>query len=160
MSPNIVLRNVHDDDLPTFFTYQQEEVALQMAAFTPPNPSDHEAFLGHWQKIRSHDGVTIQTILYNGEVAGHIFCHNWFGDPEVGYWIGQTMWGKGIATAALTQFLRQISTRPLFARVAQDNIGSLRVLQKCGFSITGEESAYAEARKAEILEYILTLSDE
>ena len=159
MLPDIELRSVQDGDLPHFFAYQQEEVALQMAAFTPPNPSDHDAFTAHWQKIRSHDGVTIKTILYKGAVAGHIFCHNWFGEPEVGYWIGQAMWGKGIATAALTHFLEKIETRPLFARVAQDNVGSLRVLQKCGFVITGEGSGFAEARGAEIPEHLLTLAE-
>lgn len=47
--------------------------------------------------------------------------------------------------------------RPLYARVASDNLGSLRVLQKAGFSIVGTEIAYAPARGAEIEETLMRL---
>jgi RimJ/RimL family protein N-acetyltransferase len=159
MSLTIELRDVQDADLPIFFAQQQEPAALQMAAFTAKEPGSHEAFFAHWAKIRADAGVTIQTILYQGKVAGSVLCHNWFGEPEISYWLGEAFWGKGIATAALHQFLSQYPTRPLFARVAQDNIGSLRVLQKCGFVITGEDKGFAQARGMEIPEYILTLPD-
>lgn len=42
-------------------------------------------------------------------------------------------------------------------RTAKDNLASLRVLQKCGFVITGEDQGFANARGAEIEEYVLTL---
>lgn len=42
-------------------------------------------------------------------------------------------------------------------RDVQDNIGSICVLQKCGFTITGEDKGFANGRNAEIEEYILTL---
>lgn len=157
---SVLLRDVIDSDLPHFFAHQQEPTAVQMAAFTAKDPGDHDAFLAHWHKIRADAGVTIQTILFDGDVAGHLSCHNWFGEPEVSYWIGQSFWGKGVATAALHQFLNQIETRPLYARVVQDNTGSLRVLQKCGFVITGEDRGFAHGRGAEVAEYLLTLQDE
>ena len=159
MNPNIQLRDVADTDLPIFFAQQQEPAGIQMAAFTAKDPSDREAFDNHWAKIRADAGITMQTILYEGDVAGSIGCHSWFGDPEITYWVGEKFWGKGIATAAVQQFLSQLPTRPLFARVAQDNIGSLRVLQKCGFVITGEDRGFAHGRGQEITEYLLTLSD-
>ncbi len=154
------LRGLQDDDLPIFFTQQQEPDAIQMAAFTAKDPSDEAAFHAHWAKIRADETITLQTILHDGEVAGHIACHRWFGEPEVTYWLGQAFWGKGVATAALTQFLNQLTTRPLLARVAQDNVGSLRVLQKCGFVITGEDKGFAHGRNAEVAEYILTLPND
>ena len=157
MTSDIQLRDVQDSDLPIFFAHQQETAAVQMAAFTAKDPDDQAAFMAHWAKIRADEGVTIQTILFRGEVAGHLLCHNWFGEPEISYWLGQTVWGKGIATAALRQFLSQFATRPLFARVAQDNAASLRVLQKCGFSITGQDQGFANARGKEIPEHLLTL---
>ena len=46
---------------------------------------------------------------------------------------------------------------PLYARAASDNLGSLRVLQKAGFTIIGTEISYAVARDAEIEETILRL---
>lgn len=159
MTPHIQLRDVQDTDLPIFFAHQQETAAVHMAAFTAKNPDDRAAFSAHWAKIRADDGVTIQIILFQSEVAGHVLCHNWFGEPEISYWLGQAMWGKGIATAALRQFIHQVKIRPLFARSAQDNAASLRVLQKCGFVISGQDKGFANARGEEIPEYILILHD-
>ena len=71
------------------------------------------------------------------------------------YWLGREFWGKGIATWALTEFLVFEQCRPIYARVAKDNLASLRVLQKCGFVITGEDKGFANARGQETEEYIL-----
>jgi RimJ/RimL family protein N-acetyltransferase len=61
------------------------------------------------------------------------------GEQEVGYWLGQEYWGKGIASRALALFLDQVTTRPLYAHVAKHNTGSYRVLEKCGFKIFRED---------------------
>ena len=160
MTVDVQLRDVVDADLPIFFAYQQEPTAVHMAAFTAKDPSDRAAFMTHWAKIRADHNITIQTILVQGEVAGSVLCYGPLGETEVSYWLGQAFWGKGIATAALQQFLGLVTERPLFARTAQDNIGSLRVLQKCGFVITGQDRGFAQARGTEIAEFILTLPDE
>ena len=148
----IHLRDVQDSDLPIFFEHQQNETAVQMAAFTAKDPTNHDAFNTHWRKIRADDTVTIQTILVDEQVAGHLAQFVMFGDPEITYWLGEEFWGKGIATQALTQFLAMIAIRPLYARAAQDNIGSIRVLQKCGFTITGEDKGFANGCNTEIEE--------
>lgn len=80
------------------------------------------------------------------------------GHREVSDWLGRDYWGRGIATAALRTFLEDELTRPLHARAAKDNIGSLHVLQKCGFMIVGEDHGFANARSEEIEEYLLELS--
>jgi RimJ/RimL family protein N-acetyltransferase len=73
-------------------------------------------------------------------VAGNIVTFEQDGEREVGYWIGREYWGKGIATEALSQFLDHIEVhRPLYAVVAKHNVGSIRVLKKCGFTTVGEE---------------------
>lgn len=159
MNPKVQLREMIDADLPIFFAHQQEPAGIQMAAFTAKDPSDQDAFHTHWTKIRADAGITLRTILADGKVAGSISCHSWFGEPEVSYWLGESFWGQGIATAALMQFLQTVTTRPLHARVAQDNAGSLRVLQKCGFVIAGEDSGFAHGRGEETKEYLLQLSD-
>jgi RimJ/RimL family protein N-acetyltransferase len=48
-----------------------------------------------------------------------------------------------VETAALTAFLRDIPLQPLRAHVARSNSGSLRVLERCGFSIVGEDRVRA-----------------
>ena len=158
MSDDIQLRDVVDDDLPIFFEQQLDPDANHMAAFTSRDPTDHDAFLAHWARIRADETTTNQTILVNGAVAGNIACFSDFGEPEVGYWLGREFWGRGIATQALAAFLRKVQVRPIHAHAAKDNVASLRVLQKCGFTITGEDKGYSHARAREVEEYILTLA--
>ncbi len=153
----VTLRDIIPSDLAVFFVQQQDPEANYMAAFTSRDPSDRQAFDLHWIKIMSDDTTINKTILYNGEIAGSIAKFIMFGQPEIGYWIGKEFWGKGIATQALKAFLEVVAIRPLYAAAANDNLGSLRVLQKCGFVITGYGQAFAEARGAEIEEAYLEL---
>jgi RimJ/RimL family protein N-acetyltransferase len=53
--------------------------------------------------------------------------------------------------------LEVVRIRPLYARAASDNAGSLRVLEKTGFRIIDTEVSFAPARGAEIEETILRL---
>jgi L-amino acid N-acyltransferase YncA len=46
----------------------------------------------------------------------------------------------------------------LYARAAGDNLGSLKVLRRTGFTSIGTEISYANARKADIEETILRLA--
>jgi RimJ/RimL family protein N-acetyltransferase len=155
---HVQLRDVIASDLPIFFKQQLDPTANYMAAFTAKDPTDREAFRAHWAKILADEGITMRTILFEGEVAGYVSTHGWFGEPEVTYWLGKAYWGRGLATQALATFLRVQEVRPLLARAAKDNLASIRVLQKCGFVLTGETTGFANARGEEIEEVILTLT--
>jgi RimJ/RimL family protein N-acetyltransferase len=156
-TPALALRDVTEADLPTFFEHQQDEGAVSMIAFAVKDPADRAAFQERWAKILGDPAIIKKTILVDGRVAGHIMCFEHFGLPEVGYWLGRDYWGQGLATRALSAFLTQLKRRPLYARVAKDNLASLRVLEKCGFQITGEDKAFANARGAVVEEFILSL---
>ena len=97
-----------------------------MAAFPA---RDHDAFTAHWAKTLADETNITRSVLLNGEVAGNL--GSWLADDgrEVGYWLGREFWGKGVATAALAAFLREIDERPLLAHVASHNVGSIRVLR-------------------------------
>ena len=153
----VLLREVTERDLAIFFEHQRDATANRMAAFTAEDPADRDAFTAHWAKILADDTVTIKTILLDGQVAGHIAQFVRFGEPEVTYWIGREYWGRGVATEALSVFLDDLTTRPLYARAAKDNVASIRVLQKCGFTISGQDKGFANARGEEIEEAILIL---
>jgi len=153
----IQLRDVLASDLGIFFEQQLDSEANWMAAFTRKDPADKESFMAHWKRILDDDSIFIKTILFGGEVAGSVLSFVQFGEREVSYWIGKEYWGKGIATLALSEFLSIIEERPLHARAAKDNIGSLCVLEKCGFKIVGEDKGFANARGEETEEYILKL---
>ena len=155
---NLSLRDVVDADLPLFFDFQRDPDANHMAAFIARDPTDREAFTTHWNKILVEPTCIIRTIVCDGQVVGSVSSYEESGKPEVTYWIGRAHWGKGIATRALTAFLEQVNaTRPIYARVAKDNLGSRRVLEKCGFRVIGETKGFANARGEEIEELHLEL---
>jgi RimJ/RimL family protein N-acetyltransferase len=153
---------VTEGDLPIFFEQQRDPAANRMAAFTAKDPADRVAFTAKWAEILGDESITKRTILFGRQVAGNIgaFVAPWSGQLEVTYWIGREFWGKGIATKALAEFLSAVKARPLSARAAKDNIASLRVLEKCGFTITGYERGFANARGEEVEEVVLELRAE
>jgi RimJ/RimL family protein N-acetyltransferase len=156
-SASNLLRDVRKDDLEIFFTHQLDPEANHMAAFTSENPADRKAFMTHWLKIFGDEAIKKKTILYEGRVAGHVASFKRFGQPEVTYWLGREYWGKGLATRALAALLKDLPVRPMYARAAKDNIASIRVLEKCGFTVVGTERAFANARGEEVEEFILKL---
>ena len=157
MTSGVQLRDVTDGDLDALFEHQLDPLANRMAAFTCENPSDRVAFDAHWARIRSDEGVTVQAIVFEGRIAGSVASFPRAGHREVTYWIGREFWGQGIATRALSRFLELAKTRPLRARVAKDNSRSIRVLQKCGFAICGEDEGFSNARGETVEEHVLEL---
>ncbi|MFS0556052.1 GNAT family N-acetyltransferase [Brevibacillus sp. 179-C9.3 HS] len=152
---SLVLREATEEDLPVFFEQQLDKTANEMAAFTVKDPTDKDRFHAHWTKILNDHSIVKRTILLNGQIAGNILCFEFLGLPTIGYWIDKSYWGKGIATHALSVFLEQYKARPLYARVAHDNIASIRVLEKNGFVSFGVDKAFSEARGEEMEELIL-----
>ena len=57
------------------------------------------------------------------------------------YAIVRAWWGRGIATRALQLLLEEVQLRPLHARAAATNLGSVKVLTRCGFVCTGTRSS-------------------
>src|SRR3989440_334091 len=103
---------------------------------------DRDAFMAHWARIMSketNESGILNTILADDTVAGNVVYWEAAGEPNIGYWLGKTHWGKGIASAALAQFLTKIEARPVYAHVAKHNFASIRVLQKCGFQLARED---------------------
>ncbi|KUO07079.1 GNAT family N-acetyltransferase [Streptomyces sp. DSM 15324] len=152
----IVLRPVHDSDLPVFYRQLNDPEALWTAAFTPEDPADRSAFEDHWKRVRASTAL-VRTVLADGDVVGHTAVYGDPGEREVTYWVDRAYWGRGIATAALRALLAEAPERPLYARAAADNARSLRVLEKCGFRVTEHASGFAPARGEEIPEAVLRL---
>ncbi|MFE2531562.1 GNAT family N-acetyltransferase [Streptomyces sp. NPDC059371] len=155
---DVVLREVRDTDLPVFFTHMNDAEGIRMAAFTAKDPSDADHFQSHWARIRQDPAVVNRTVVgESGEVVGHVAVYGPPEEREVTYWIGRQYWGRGAATAALRGLLAIAVTRPLHARAAADNAGSIRVLEKCGFVVTGNDRGFANGRGEEVDEVLLTL---
>ncbi|WP_374165258.1 GNAT family N-acetyltransferase [Arcticibacter sp. MXS-1] len=154
---DIRLRQTEVGDLDLLFQFQLDKEGGYLAAFMPQDPSDKSAYLKKHTSLLHDPTVNSQTILLGDRIVGSIARFVMEGDTEITYWIDRQSWGKGIATEALSQFLTIESTRPLFARVAFDNFGSQKVLKKCGFVKVGSDKGFANARNAEIEEYIYKL---
>ena len=161
--PVVRLRDIDADDLALFFEHQRDPVAVAMVAF---HSRDRTEFAQHWAKLLADDTNLKKTIVVasavsadssaQNQVAGHIGSWTSDGKREVGYWLDRAFWGRGVATEALTAFLRLEQTRPLYASAAKHNAASLRVLQKCGFTIS--RSADEASNDADVPRVLLMLT--
>lgn len=157
MAAAITLRPVRVADDDVLFEQMRDPEAVWMAAFTRRDPGDRAAFGAHRARIRARPDVVERAIIRDGLLVGSIASFVMDGETEITYWVDRAHWGRGIASRALELFLEEMPARPLFARVASDNAGSLRVLGKAGFKIIDTDRGYAEARSTEIEETILRL---
>jgi RimJ/RimL family protein N-acetyltransferase len=104
----------------------------------PYTTTDAKAFLKH---AASGEDTTNLAIDVGGDAVGAVgyvpgrdverFS------AEIGYWLGEEFWGRGIATEALTlvtgYVFGQLNFLRLFALPFADNPASIRVLEKAGY---------------------------
>jgi [ribosomal protein S5]-alanine N-acetyltransferase len=158
MTNSIVsLTKTEKDDLKLFFQFQLDQEGSYLAAFTPNDSNDETAYIERYSKYLNDPSKNMRTIKIGNEIAGSISKFMMDGKAELTYWIDRKFWGKGIASAALKDFLELEQTRPIYGRTAFDNYPSQKVLVKCGFIKIGSDKGFAKARQAEIEEYIYEL---
>ena len=145
-------------DLDTLFQFQLDKEAGYLAAFMPKDPTDKSAYIDKYTKLLNNPTVNNQTIILDNMIVGSIAKFMMEGDTEITYWIDRKFWGQGIATEALKRLLVIETVRPVFGRVAFDNFGSQKVLEKCGFEKIGTDKGFANARQMEIEEFIYKLT--
>jgi len=151
-----VLRDVRESDLDAFYEHQRDPEASRMALF---QARDRDAFYEHWRRILSDDSLTKKTIVHDEQVAGNVLCWQQDGRRLVGYWVGREFWGKGLATHALAELVEQMTARPLNAWVATSNLGSIRVLEKCGFVEVGRRAELDEKLGEPVAWLLFELAD-
>ncbi|MFT7835459.1 GNAT family N-acetyltransferase [Saccharothrix sp. BKS2] len=154
---DVALRLIDDSDLDALFEQVRDPESVRMAAFTAADPDDRDAFDRHMSRLRASPDITLRAVTHRGRLVGTISSFVVEGDTEVTYWIDRSAWGRGVASAALALLLDLVPVRPLHARAASDNVGSLKVLRKAGFRVVGTEVSYANARNTEIEETVLRL---
>ncbi len=164
----MLIRPMKVDDLPALFRNMQDPVAACMAAFMGNDAGDLEKYLAKWTRLLGDPNIHSFTCVEDdpevgavvgavGVVVGMVSSFVMEGEREVTYWISREYWGRGLATAAMRHLLAHVAERPIYARAASDNAGSIRVLLKCGFQPIGTERAFANARGEEIEETIFRL---
>lgn len=131
----VTIRDATAEDLPILFEHQADPEAARMAVF---GSRPWDAFVRHWTRIMADPDMTTKAVLADGEVVGNVGLWDGPTGRLVGYWIGREHWGRGIATRALALALEEEPTRPIWAHVATSNVGSRRVLEKCGFRVVSQ----------------------
>lgn len=141
ISGNLILRTLRLSDAPRLVELANNEKIARNLRDGFPNPytlSDAEFFL---QKYKDLDPPTVFAIEYQGEHAGNISLIKgndvYRKSAEVGYFLGEEYWGKGIATRALALIcdygFENLDIVRIHTGVYEHNLASQRVLEKCGF---------------------------
>lgn len=143
--PNVILRPLRTSDIPRFAALANNKKIWDNVRNRMPHPyteADAEAFI---QLAQTPDDPTIRAILLDGELVGVTGLHPaqdvYEGTAELGYWIGEPYWGKGLASLAVEQMIqvgfKELGLRRIYASVYAFNKASMRILEKNGFEQEG-----------------------
>jgi ribosomal-protein-alanine N-acetyltransferase len=160
----IILRAWRHSDIPSLIRYaNNRKIWLNLRDVFPHPYTRAEA--EKWIAIcHSNKGLTTHfAIELQGEAIGGIGCRL-LDDvncktAEVGYWLGEPFWGRGIATTALKQTtdyaFRIFPLERVQATVFEWNPASARVLEKAGFVLEGRlrRSIFKDGRFGDSLLY-------
>jgi RimJ/RimL family protein N-acetyltransferase len=148
------LRDPIDSDREILFAMTQDPVANAMSMVYPLS---RELFEQRWHDTSDDPRIHKRVILYGDQVVGKVSSFSVEDETHVGYLVAQSHWGRGIMSEALRLFLEELTHRPLMAHVASPNIGSRRVLEKCGFILIDERESPETERYMACIEAIYEL---
>lgn len=154
---HIDLRPLDDDDVDAVFEMMRDPEAIALASFTADDPDDRDAFDSWMSRNRANPGALSLVITEDGGFAGTAATFDVEDDREVTYWVARHAWGRGVATEAVRLLVMREPTRPLFARVAAHNRGSIAVLERNGFTEVSRLTSYAPGVKRDVEEIVFTL---
>lgn len=134
-----------------------------------PYPYHLENAIAFVNSVKGQHPTKVFAILADGE---HVGCCGIFPkedvarmNAEVGYWIGEEHWGKGIATQAVKLIAAYgfdtLGMNRLYASVFSPNKASARVLEKAGFTCEGthRQAVYKNGEYLDELFYSLLRKD-
>ena len=117
---------------------------LRNAFPSPYTLADAEWFIGDCI-AQGETRQLMRAIVIDGRAAGSVSVSVkddiYEKSAELGYWLAEEHWGKGVMTEAVEQICREAFSRfdilRIFAEPFAENLGSRRVLEKAGFSCEG-----------------------
>ncbi|PZR58545.1 MAG: GNAT family N-acetyltransferase [Candidatus Meridianibacter frigidus] len=141
-----VIRSYRHDDIDALVTHADNPNVARYMTSRFPSPytvAEGRKWIGHCMDIDlPEENFAIE---YKGRYAGGIGFRrlqlDYLYTAEFGYWLGEAVWGKGIATAAIRGFLPWVfentNLERLQAHVFALNAASRRVLDKAGLTFEG-----------------------
>jgi RimJ/RimL family protein N-acetyltransferase len=160
--------------------WRLESERLVLRPFAAADAADLRAYCGLWEVARMTsriphpypEGLAAEWIASHAELQetgeAYFFCvtlsgeligavgldRNQPGSYEIGYWIGPTWWGRGLASEAAGRVVRfafeDLGAEQLTSGHFADNPASGRVLENCGFRYTGQETRWSQARGCQV----------
>jgi RimJ/RimL family protein N-acetyltransferase len=133
------------DDLDALLRYANNPKIASNLRDQFPHPYTRRDANDYLSFVRTMDIPTSFAVEYGGEAVGGIGFK--LGTDiarltaEMGYWLGEPYWGRGLMTravrAASEWALEEYKLTRVFAMVFSHNVGSMRVLEKAGFEREG-----------------------
>ena len=142
-----VLRKPKKDDVePMFLNWASDpEVTKYLTWNAHESIEVTKQIVDRWI-IEENDPKTIRFVIAlqdNDSPIGSIDVVRYVDDnPEIGYCLSRKYWNKGIMTEvckAVIKYLFDIGFSKIFINAVEENIGSNRVIEKCGFKFTHKE---------------------
>jgi len=140
----IELRELKSDDREWLVRYLNNEQLVRYLASRIPQPYSFED-ANWWVEVGSKEGAFVRAITFDGAFCGVIGAYTKEAEyahaAELGYWVAQEYWNKGIASKAVTEFTELVFTtteiQRLYAVVSAPNLASIQVMNKAGYSLEG-----------------------
>jgi ribosomal-protein-alanine N-acetyltransferase len=140
-----VVRDWRLDDLPALVKHADNPRIAVNLRDRFPHPYTEAAGRGWLEFLQKATPVSAWAIEVGGEAAGSIGLQLQEDvervSAELGYWLGEPFWRRGITTEAVAavtaEAFGRFSLTRVFALPFADNHGSIRVLEKAGFALEG-----------------------
>ena len=143
--PRSTVRRWAATDLTSLVTHaNNRHVSIHLRDRFPfPYEVEHGRKFLDW--IVQQASPTVWAIEVSGEAAGGIGVELHQDvervSAEIGYWLGEFAWGRGIVTEALhavtAEVFRRFELTRIYALPFADNLASVRVLEKAGYTLEG-----------------------
>jgi RimJ/RimL family protein N-acetyltransferase len=140
---NFSLRPWNINDLDSLVKHANNPNIAKFMTDGFPHPYTKEKGISFIEMATKDKPIHIFAIDVDGKAVGGIGIHPQQDimkkNAELGYWLGEEYWGKGIVSNAIKQVVDFAFTNyeinRVFARPFGTNIPSQKVLEKCGFKL-------------------------
>jgi len=139
----VVLRTLESKDVELLVEYLNNENVTRYLTTRIPQPYTPKD-ASWWVQTGSKTGITRAIDIdedFVGVIGITIGEYENLRSAAIGYWVSEKYWGKGVATEAVGQMTDYVFSNTeivrLFAPVFNPNRASMRVLEKCGYSLEG-----------------------
>lgn len=142
----VSLRQFNLSDIPFLVKYLNNTLVTQYITDAIPKPYTQDD--AKWWVSQCQEDNLFKAIEFKGKFVGCISAQlgkfEYYQSAELGYWLGEEHWNKGIATTAVELFsqtlFEQHALVRLFVSVVSTNTASIRVLEKNNFVLEGKLS--------------------